>query len=1575
MKGKVHLAHRFLTLFTLLLFGSMVKASDIAPGYYYMKGTEVSTASGFYLRATSSDLARMVSHTMPDTPTMDERAFIWKVASMDGGFYSIQSIYDHRYLGGQIGTHPHHGSMSDAPHAIKFTFFDTYNTVSNAWKLDAQTDRDTNFGSAMRPGCGGEALFLWYCDSQGGEVPAWYFEPVDASAAAVLEETVNPYSGVDIEEGYYMIRANAGNASKPGAYLYAEVGDAFRTYQFESTDGIDPSSITDETLKFIYYVKKTAEGYTFQNQLNGRFIGGSPNSFGHHVGAVAHPAPMVLQYYEDRGSYTIEDKEQPANDWLPAYLNSGGEAFAWWVGTANFAASIFWDLIKLDASAVEAVSQRIIYVVGTLPNAQWDVDNTSYSLVAQGEGIYTGNISVEDDGDGVGYITLYSATMNGGNKIQYSSPSAGEQLLPGLVCAFSIGSGYNWHVLPGTYLVTVDMNNNTIRLNDPSEPDVVFSKAYAELKAAIETTQEKWPGLDLSSVVAVLNKEGCTDEELIAAKNTIPSLIAAYVKKQMVEEATETKPVDATTLVMNANCANDQGWISQNATFTDNMIYAANSGFDVYQTLTDLPNGVYEVSVDAVSRYGAPRTYYQKTGPLSIDKHNACIYATASGASQTTSVADIYDTQYSDLGVSGETDYTGEGWFVPTNTASAKAYFQEGRYNDAHVFAYVNDGTLTIGALRSETATEDMFIADNWTLKYYGNSLSAFALIANDLLETRPDVESIPAQATIVTAYQDALDGVNDLDDEGKMSEVYTTLVNACNSLTSSQIAYAKFQNIIEDVKAILAENPDLEGLAASLLKSYLTDVEAPGSFANGSANYILENGNLDARELADEMEQLNVMLENALRGGVSAGTDITALFHNMNFEEPDFAGWSESHTGGGTCSGSHGLKTNLVAGWWNMDTVELEQTGSDLPNGIYAITLNAFYRPGSPSDCSTENEMPAYVVVNGLKTPMMNILTDALSDGEAEENVNCHSSDYLTGGIRFPNAPNGASVAFASGRYEQVAYGVVKDGVLSFGVCQDSYPAYDDDWMVIDNFKVVYMGNTDEAADAMVEAQCNRAEEMLASILTYRETTRNGLIDALDMQGTDMESKCKKAELINQLCNEAIVTGALSAILEVVLSDFHTISQSAYQSGRITEDEFKAYDSEFQEVWDKFFLCLYSDEEVMELTEKYKALNESLIPTVPSGYYYMRGSAASSNPNAYLSSSSSDLPFLDYHDMPEVPTMAEQQFIWKVESVGPGTAYIQNIYDHRYLGGQVGAYPHHGTLAKTPHAIVFTYFSSTGDAGQGEGWKLDAVLDFDSNYGTALRPGMGGETVFLWYCDSQNGEVPAWVFEPVDEEVAKTLEQTVPEYTGVDIEEGFYYVRAAATNTSNPGIYLYCNPRDYYTYQKALDSEPSTTEVTEDLYPYIFHVTKQPRGYSFQNMKSERYIGGSPNLNGHHVGAVTVAAPMTLGFDEEKQAYTILDESQIHNGFLPAYLNSGSEAWAWWAGGADWLMSSIYWNLIRITDATLVGIQDTKAEISSSNLLEGLYTLDGRKIGTSNVRPGIYIKANGDSVKKILIK
>lgn len=72
-------------------------------------------------------------------------------------------------------------------------------------------------------------------------------------------------------------------------------------------------------------------------------------------------------------------------------------------------------------------------------------------------------------------------------------------------------------------------------------------------------------------------------------------------------------------------------------------------------------------------------------------------------------------------------------------------------------------------------------------------------------------------------------------------------------------------------------------------------------------------------------------------------------------------------------------------------------------------------------------------------------------------------------------------------------------------------------------------------------------------------------------------------------------------------------------------------------------------------------------------GYYLMKGSAASTNPDAYMRTTSSDLPRLVSVTMPEQLSATEKYFIWKVESLSDGTYSIQNLADKRYLGGQIG--------------------------------------------------------------------------------------------------------------------------------------------------------------------------------------------------------------------------------------------------------------------------------------------------------------
>ena len=68
----------------------------------------------------------------------------------------------------------------------------------------------------------------------------------------------------------------------------------------------------------------------------------------------------------------------------------------------------------------------------------------------------------------------------------------------------------------------------------------------------------------------------------------------------------------------------------------------------------------------------------------------------------------------------------------------------------------------------------------------------------------------------------------------------------------------------------------------------------------------------------------------------------------------------------------------------------------------------------------------------------------------------------------------------------------------------------------------MVYLGASDEAASAMVEAAQVRGENIMASPIGFREETRINLGESLESKADNYEAKCEKALNINKYCIEA---------------------------------------------------------------------------------------------------------------------------------------------------------------------------------------------------------------------------------------------------------------------------------------------------------------------------------------------------------------------------------------------------------------------------------------------------------------------
>ena len=380
----------------------------------------------------------------------------------------------------------------------------------------------------------------------------------------------------------------------------------------------------------------------------------------------------------------------------------------------------------------------------------------------------------------------------------------------------------------------------------------------------------------------------------------------------------------------------------------------------------------------------------------------------------------------------------------------------------------------------------------------------------------------------------------------------------------------------------------------------YLNETAAPSdAYPHGTAPYIMLNGNLDEEQLAAEETFAEDLLAGALKGNIAAGTDITSLFTNTDWTQQDWAGWSvtKQEDANATSSSSNGQEDMRVATWYNWASGSITQTLENMPEGIYALEYNGFLRTGQPHQVQSDDDINTFAIVGDMRTPIKGVYDDALPLAEAVEGENCSSDDYKSDSERFPGSANGASVAFKAGRYRQTAYGMAQEGKLTIGWVNDGYPNYWEDWFAVGNVRVTYLGTTDEAAQAMMEAAQARGEGIMASMLGFREDTRNNLGECMDSPATGYEAMCAKAASINRYCNEARETAPHYAALETAVNSFSDRAAYAYSHNGISSEKNTSIEEEVGTVQGNLLSGAYSNEEAEQLAAIYTQKASDLIP------------------------------------------------------------------------------------------------------------------------------------------------------------------------------------------------------------------------------------------------------------------------------------------------------------------------------------------------------------------------------------------
>jgi len=492
--------------------------------------------------------------------------------------------------------------------------------------------------------------------------------------------------------------------------------------------------------------------------------------------------------------------------------------------------------------------------------------------------------------------------------------------------------------------------------------------------------------------------------------------------------------------------------------------------------------------------------------------------------------------------------------------------------------------------------------------------------VEEEYIENFIDDEDQNAYRVLIDEFKDAIESWESINNLNEFLTAYYATAEIKENIKKSAANYTKYVQACDYATNYLEEN-GLEGKWVDFLKVYLDgSMEPCNNYPNGGYLYIMENCNLNDDAITAEIAFVNQMLENAIAGGITAGTEITGLMANSKFEG-GFDGWTTEYEGGTiTTGGVEGFTT--IARGLNNNSFNFSQTVKEIPNGIYMMTINGLFRSSS----DIYNQFYAgQLYLNNTSNYVMSIGEGYISQDDAKPNENClgESGDAAyTGSEGFgyvPKSINGCSYAYSANRYLNFCATEVKDSTLTIGV-RNLGTGMSNDWLPFGNVHVFYLGTAEEANEKLADVlagYAERAQVILdfsysADKNTYNqypnisESLKDKLSDAIvaidgaTTGAEKLELINKFSELFNEVyaCRKAYIAmyGASIKLLDVVttLSDINVIS----------EDEYNQWIKEVESAQNQFGLGEISSEEAQAIADRFNSVNLIPIPMSEDGVY-----------------------------------------------------------------------------------------------------------------------------------------------------------------------------------------------------------------------------------------------------------------------------------------------------------------------------------------------------------------------------------
>ncbi len=639
--------------------------------------------------------------------------------------------------------------------------------------------------------------------------------------------------------------------------------------------------------------------------------------------------------------------------------------------------------------------------------------------------------------------------------------------------------------------VSEEAYNNYI---DNAKQQIKLCAAAEALRKTIEKAVKENPGIDLDAQVAVYNNPNSTFEELNAAKDVVKDVIVAFTASK----ATIDNPINYTSLIQNSTfdvIGNFDGW---SAGFgaggtTGPSAECYGKSFDVHQTIKGLPTGVYIAKVNGYFRKeNAQKDYDDFIAGIQSDCE---FYATSGDFKSKVNVKHVAEGAVTEgFGVTSEStfvDQNGSTMTIPNTMLAADSYFhnEDGEINPRYenvVYVPVSNGELTIGVANSVGGGSDWSIFDDFQLYYIGDGDDCYELLKENLEKALE--YSLPENAAYSTRdyadYTNAKDAFKSATGKTALTE-YTNAAAALETVKAGVENYKLYQVAITDANKWYTDaserNVNEEIPAVAKLIAYLTyEEDEEFGFPNGTYLQILNQdneGSLTNEQIIEETAFVNALVKQAMNDGIVEGADLTAMITNPGFEEAGGKGWKNSY--GNLTNWHGGNANNYCAEAWNSN-FDVYQEVEGLPNGLYEVSVQAFYRTASNADAYTayqndpemtgDAKVLSYVYLNEFATPVRNVMEIQFDENLSNNCYQTPAGTYTLNGMA--SASEAFSLEDESKNFTMKVYGIIKDGKMRLGIRGEGTTF--DRWTLWDNFKLRYMGKNKVAVASVLSTKAN---------------------------------------------------------------------------------------------------------------------------------------------------------------------------------------------------------------------------------------------------------------------------------------------------------------------------------------------------------------------------------------------------------------------------------------------------------------------------------------------------------------------